>query len=344
MGTIGSSSDALVQEYLKKYATRVQSMASSSGHYSSNVGERATDQVMSKLANVGATTKTGTSGASWHAADGVVKFSSGSAGTGGDVYSKVMENLQGKVASGELKKYNGSQALLNDYLGNYNLQIADVNAAYKNIANAQYGYRNPSNYYVMYGVAQPTDGGSWSYVSPDGTYGWGYGWGGGTAALYGPYPISNIPTPTPIVENQNINTTVLYGPYPISNIPTPVVDNQKNNIALYGVFTPNPNKNGKQEVTISITEEEIKENVSILKKAANTMENAWEEIKGPIIKAIKEAWTSKECEEYVSKIEKMDRKVTNSIEALRLLAKTYEQSLEQLTATAASIKTAISNI
>ena len=143
-------------------------------------------------------------------------------------------------------------------------------------------------------------------------------------------------SPAPWVGGNGIHQPIaLYGPAPIvggNGIYQP--------IALYGV--PGPGVGGP--VTISMTEEEIKENVAKLKKAANNMENSWVDIKGPILKSIKESWVSKECTAYVSKIEKMDKKVTNSIEALRLLAKTYEQSIDKLASTRKSIMTAISNI
>ena len=74
------------------------------------------------------------------------------------------------------------------------------------------------------------------------------------------------------------------------------------------------------------------------------MENSWEDIKGPILKSIKESWIGKECSEYTSNIEKMNKKVTNSIEALRLLAKKYEESIDRLAVTRKSIMEAIDNL
>ncbi len=125
---------------------------------------------------------------------------------------------------------------------------------------------------------------------------------------------------------------------------TPITIGERGRIApAYGVVSPVIG--GKvTPITLKMTEDEIKEIISTLKKSANNMENAWEEIKGPIISSIKQAWTSKECDEYISKIEKMNTKVTNSIEALRLLARTYESAIEQLDATTKDIKNAISNL
>ena len=165
-------------------------------------------------------------------------------------------------------------------------------------------------YVALYGVL-PVRGGEWTYITGNEGY----------TLLYGPF-----------IDDRPI---ALYGvkPTPIPN---------ETYVTLYGPYVPGPNRT--TPVQISITEEEIKQNISILKKSANTMENSWEDIKGPILKSIKESWIGKECSEYTSNIEKMNKKVTNSIEALRLLAKKYEDSIDQLAVTRKSIMQAIDNL
>ncbi len=173
------------------------------------------------------------------------------------------------------------------------------------------GVMSSENRYVaLYGVL-PVRGGEWTYITGNEGY----------TLLYGPF-----------IDDRPI---ALYGvkPTPIPN---------ETYVTLYGPYVPGPNRT--TPVQISITEEEIKQNISILKKSANTMENSWEDIKGPILKSIKESWIGKECSEYTSNIEKMNKKVTNSIEALRLLAKKYEDSIDQLTVTRKSIMEAIDNL
>ena len=174
-------------------------------------------------------------------------------------------------------------------------------------------------YITLYGVA-PTRIGEWAPITGNGGY----------TLLYGPY-----------IGGREDRIIALYGvfPTPISNARSEIIDPI---VTLYGPYVPGPNRT--TPVQISITEEEIKQNISILKKSANTMENSWEDIKGPILKSIKESWIGKECSEYTSSIEKMNKKVTNSIEALRLLAKKYEESIDRLAVTRKSIMEAIDNL
>lgn len=196
------------------------------------------------------------------------------------------------------------------YVTMYSTQSTDGHFAY----DASIGKVISKDYAALYGVARPNLDG-WTRITTDNGETM-IGWVDRPVALYGVAP---IPVKPPFTGGGIIDDPVaLYGVPPFRPITSPV--------------------------TISITEEEIKENISVLKKSANTMETSWEEIKGPILSSIKESWASDECNAYVAKIEKMDKKVSNSIDALRLLAKTYEKSLDLLSETRESIKTAISNL
>ena len=90
-------------------------------------------------------------------------------------------------------------------------------------------------YVALYGVL-PVRGGEWTYITGNEGY----------TLLYGPF-----------IDDRPI---ALYGvkPTPIPN---------ETYVTLYGPYVPGPNRT--TPVQISITEEEIKQNISILKKSAN---------------------------------------------------------------------------
>ncbi len=235
-----------------------------------------------------------------------------SSGRGGGKLVSINSSGANRSAGGSLSL--GRIAVSEDYLsknsgviGSYSSQGAEARIAdYISAASVE------DRYVALYGVL-PVRGGEWTYVTGNEGY----------TLLYGPF-----------VDDRETRIA-LYGvkPVPISN---------ETYVPLYGPYVPGPNRT--TPVQISITEEEIKQNISILKKSANTMENSWEDIKGPILKSIKESWIGKECSEYTSNIEKMNKEVTNSIEALRLLAKKYEDSIDQLAVTRKSIMEAIDNL
>ena len=87
--------------------------------------------------------------------------------------------------------------------------------------------------------------------------------------------------------------------------------------AKYGVVLPHPG--------INISLSQIEENIATLKKSISNLKSSWNGETKKDINILDNSWVGKDCEQYTQRLTKMDKKVQNTIAALELLCKTYEQ-------------------
>ena len=95
---------------------------------------------------------------------------------------------------------------------------------------------------------------------------------------------------------------------------------------------------------ISISYDQINENITVLKKVITTLRTSWNKDTKNSIEVLKESWVGKDCMEYIVKLLEMDKSVQNTILALELLCSTYEKAREMVLDNQSATSTAIRNI
>lgn len=81
---------------------------------------------------------------------------------------------------------------------------------------------------------------------------------------------------------------------------------------------------------ISITFDQLEENIAILKRSIATLKNSWNNETKRNINTLNNSWVGPDCASYTSKLTNMDSKVQNTIAALELLCSTYEQARDMV--------------
>lgn len=101
---------------------------------------------------------------------------------------------------------------------------------------------------------------------------------------------------------------------------------------------------GVQLADLSISADEMRENIATLDSAIKTLNNAWEKETESLTKQLSSSWAGKDCSEYITKLSKMDKKVENSIKALELLKNTYQKALDLILEKQKNSVDAITNV
>ena len=76
---------------------------------------------------------------------------------------------------------------------------------------------------------------------------------------------------------------------------------------------------------INISISQIEENIATLKKSISNLRSSWDGETKKDINILDNSWVGEDCKQYTQRLTKMDTKVQNTIAALELLCKTYEQ-------------------
>lgn len=98
------------------------------------------------------------------------------------------------------------------------------------------------------------------------------------------------------------------------------------------------------EADLNITYSELEANIETIKKVVAQLKNAWEtETKNNLTK-LENSWVGNDCKEYITKLNKMDKKMENTIAALELLGTTYEQAKDIIKQNQAQAMNQIANI
>ena len=165
-------------------------------------------------------------------------------------------------------------------------------------------------------------------------------------------PMKYVPTPSPMKTAST--------PSPMKFVPTtgrpvmrPIPTNPSVRVAVpaYGVRVPVPptpplygTSPAVSTPTLSITNAQLDEMISTLKKSINSLKSSWDgEIKRNI-DTINNSWVGQDCIQYTSKLTGMDNKVQNTISALELLCSTYEQARDMVRDNQNTVSSAINNI
>ncbi len=106
--------------------------------------------------------------------------------------------------------------------------------------------------------------------------------------------------------------------------------------AKYGVVLPHPG--------INISLSQIEENIATLKKSISNLKSSWDGETKKDINILDNSWVGQDCEQYTQRLTKMDKKVQNTIAALELLCKTYEQVRDMVKDNQSKSLTAVTNI
>lgn len=95
---------------------------------------------------------------------------------------------------------------------------------------------------------------------------------------------------------------------------------------------------------ISLSIEDIKAIVTKLNKSCEEIETTWNSVKNEDIKELQSSWTGDDCTAYISKINDMDTKVKNAIQAQKLLAAAYDNAAKLAESTQSDVAAAASKL
>ena len=134
----------------------------------------------------------------------------------------------------------------------------------------------------------------------------------------------------PVEEISAEGIQVLYAAKP--------VEETENIQALYsaGPVTSGPD--------INITYSQLEENISLLKNSISSLKSSWNDGTKKNLDTLDNSWVGPDCAEYTSKLNKMDKKVQNTISALELLCSAYEEARDMMKDSQRNVLTSINNI
>ena len=95
---------------------------------------------------------------------------------------------------------------------------------------------------------------------------------------------------------------------------------------------------------ITMSVDQITEIVSKLQKSSNEIESIWNSINSVEIPKIREVWSGKDSEAYISKLKEVDADVQKALKAQRLLASTFEASKQQVLEAQANVTNKVSSL
>lgn len=95
---------------------------------------------------------------------------------------------------------------------------------------------------------------------------------------------------------------------------------------------------------ITMSVDQITEIVSKLQKSSNEIESIWNSINSTEIPKIREAWSGKDSEAYISKLKEVDADVQKALKAQRLLASTFESAKQQVLDAQANVTNKVSSL
>lgn len=95
---------------------------------------------------------------------------------------------------------------------------------------------------------------------------------------------------------------------------------------------------------ITMSVDKITEIVSKLQKSSNEIESIWNSINSVEIPKIREAWSGKDSEAYISKLKEVDADVQKALKAQRLLASTFEAAKQQVLEAQANVTNKVSSL
>ncbi len=107
------------------------------------------------------------------------------------------------------------------------------------------------------------------------------------------------------------------------------------------IFNPGRGIGGK---VIKLNSEQLRQHKQKLNQAANEIKNIWNTLKNTHVKQLTESWAGTDAASYIRSFNSFDSKVNASVEALDLLARTFERAAKELESTQEHIKTIMNSI
>jgi len=111
-----------------------------------------------------------------------------------------------------------------------------------------------------------------------------------------------------------------------------------------GVPIYNPVRGRVGGKVIKLNSDQLRQHKQKLNQAANEIKNIWNTLKNTHIKQLTESWAGTDAASYIRSFNSFDSKVNASVEALDLLARTFERAARELESTQENIKTIMNNI
>ena len=98
------------------------------------------------------------------------------------------------------------------------------------------------------------------------------------------------------------------------------------------------------EADLNITYSELEANIETIKKVVAQLKSAWETETKKNLTKLENSWVGNDCKEYITKLNRMDKKMENTIAALELLGTTYEQAKDIIKQNQSQAMSQIANI
>lgn len=95
---------------------------------------------------------------------------------------------------------------------------------------------------------------------------------------------------------------------------------------------------------ISLSLEQVSSIVTKINSASEQISTNWNSIKSEDLAKIRSSWAGNDCEAYIKKVEEMDSDMQKAIQALNLLAQTYQKVQQSITTTQEKITSAVSGL
>ena len=88
----------------------------------------------------------------------------------------------------------------------------------------------------------------------------------------------------------------------------------------------------------------IEGNIATLKSALSTLKSNWQGVTKTNIAKLQSSWAGDDCAAYITKVSNMNKQVSNAMNAIELLIKTYERARERVLEQQRATEQAIRNI
>ena len=101
------------------------------------------------------------------------------------------------------------------------------------------------------------------------------------------------------------------------------------------IFNPGRTIGGK---VIKLNSEQLRQYKQKLTQAADEVKNIWNTLKNTHVQQLTDSWAGADASAYINNFRSFDSKVNASVEALDLLARTFERAAKELESTQENIK------
>lgn len=83
-------------------------------------------------------------------------------------------------------------------------------------------------------------------------------------------------------------------------------------------------------VDLNISFRDLESNIATLKSALSTLKSNWQGVTKTNIAKLQSSWAGDDCAAYITKVSNMNKQVSNAMNAIELLIKTYERARDRV--------------